>query len=172
MADNYLEKKMEEHKARTVAPLKAKSNVAALLDKCGRQCVAFGDYEVRADQLRRLVGAAAKVTSAFSYKLFVGGETAALRGGGDCASLPVANGYIAVCASEASFSELLLGRVVQAMLMQAAEIGLSAFVAGKVHSPSLAPFSPRLLVAVGRSAEPSLGLDADVDIDIDNLIIR
>lgn len=166
MADNYLEKKMEQHKARAAAPLKAKSNIAALLDKCCRQCVAFAEYEVRIDQLRRLVSAAAKVTPLFFYKLFVADEAVVLRSSFDGpVAIPAASGYIAVHSTESPFNALLLGRVVQAMLMQAAEIGLSAFVA-EASAPSL---SLVLLMAVGRSAEPSLGLAADVEID--NLII-
>ena len=101
MADNYLEKKMEQHKARVAAPVKAKGNVAHLLDKCSGQCTAFGDYEVRIDQLRRAVAAAAKVTAAFSFKLFVADDAVALRSClGVASCTPVANGYIMVCAEQ------------------------------------------------------------------------
>ena len=176
MADNYLEKKMEQHKARVAAPVKAKGSVAHLLDKCSGQCAAFGDYEVRIDQLRRAVAAAAKVTAAFSFKLFVAGDAVALRSClGTASCTPVANGYIMVCAATEPCDSFLLGRVVQAMFMQLAEIGLSASLVSGFKPEELAekfslPFAPVLVVAVGRSAEPSLGFE--VDVESDNLIIQ
>lgn len=176
MADNYLEKKMEQHKARVAAPVKAKSSVAHLLDKCNGQCAAFGDYAVRIDQLQRAVAVAAKVTAAFSFKLFVAGDAVALRpclGTTLCA--PAANGYIMVCAATAPCDSFLLGRVVQAMFMQLAETGLSASLIGGFNPDELVekfslPLAPVLVMAVGRSAEPSLGFE--VDVESDNLIIQ
>ena len=176
MADNYLEKKMEQHKARVAAPVKAKGGVAHLLDTCSGQCAAFGDYEVRIDQLRRAVAAAAKVTTAFSFKLFVAGDAVALRsclGAASCT--PVANGYVMVCAATAPCDSFLLGRVVQAMFMQLAEIGLSASLVSGFNPEKLVekfslPFAPVLVVAVGRSVEPSLGFE--VDVESDNFIIQ
>ena len=172
MADNYLEKKMEMHAARAKAGkvTGVKGNLLSLLEKSS-PCVAFSDYAVRDDQLRRLVSAAAKVTPAFLYRLLVGVDAVAFRAASG--ALP-ATAYMVVCASSSPCDEFLLGRVAQTVFLQAAEIGLSAVVVDGVN-PSLVAEKlslqalPLLVVAVGRNAEPALPLDA-VSL-VDNLII-
>lgn len=126
MADNYLEKKMEQHRARTnVSAAKAKAGLATLLEKCC-ECSTFTDYAVRADQLQRIVAAASMVSGDFSYSCYSGDEAAALRVTLEgSVSLPFASGYVVVSSSDVC-DFFHLGRVVQVMILQAAEIGLSA----------------------------------------------
>ena len=126
MADNYLEKKMEQHRARTnVSAAKAKAGLATLLEKCC-ECSTFTDYAVRADQLQRIVAAASMVSGDFSYSCYSGDEAAALRVTLEgSVSLPFASGYVVVSSSDVC-DFFQLGRVVQVMILQAAEIGLSA----------------------------------------------
>ncbi len=180
MADNYLEKKMEQHKARVTSPVatKAKSNLSSLLDKC-ISTATFDTYQVRNDQLLRMVGAAAKVPvrSAFRYKFITGDDALRLRASD--VAYPKAGAYILVCSSALTDSSLYiaLGRVVQAMQLQAVEIGLTAVVLDRFDSAGLArefslEVSPLVLVAVGRSGELSLVFDtAFNEMSVNDLLI-
>ena len=178
MADNYLEKKMEQHKARVVSQAAAKrSNLYSLLEHSLCRG-AFDAYTVREDQLVRIVGAAARTATSipFRFRFVMGDEAAALR---SCNNEMVkATAYIAIC-SCGSFSAdyMMLGRVVQAMLLQAAEIGLCGAIAAAdaiaVAGEALnTPQAPLALLAFGRSAEPLLPFETAVpDSDIKELII-
>ena len=178
MADNYLEKKMEQHKARAVSQAAAKrSNLFSFLEHSVCRG-AFDAYAVREDQLVRIVGAAARTVMPvpFRFRLAVGDEAAALR---SCNSEMVkATAYIAICSCEPSSADfMLLGRVVQAMLLQAAEIGLcGAFVVADVLPASgeilALPQTPLAVLAFGRSAEPLLPFETAVsDNDIKELLL-
>ena len=150
MADNYLEKKMELYRAKACGGdgAKGKSSLLSLLDKCVPE-PSFDDYIVREDQLCRIALAATKTSSVFSFKLFTRSLLAEL-------SLPAADSAcVLVCAPAEGLDFVLLGRVVQVMALQAAEVGLCAvFAAGADLSPfsSVVPegFSPVALVLVGR----------------------
>ena len=179
MADNYLEKKMEQHKARAVSATASKRcSLFSLLEHCVAPG-AFDAYVVREDQLVRLVGAAARVAPLlpFYFRLVAADEASRLRSGN--ANIPKATAYIAVCPCEnCEVDYILLGRVLQAMLLQAAEIGLcGAFLSiseCKEVVPALSlPCEPLAVVAFGRSAEPLLSFEtSSLDFDISSLIIR
>ena len=168
MADNFLEKKMEQHKARAAsgAAVKAKSTLSSLLDK-SPSSVVFDSYVVREDQLRRMVSVAAKVPvrHLFRFKAIMGDDAVRLRTSD--AGYPKANAYIAVCFPHLADSSLYisLGRVVEVMRLQAAEMGLSSILLDRFDAASLArefaiPMAPLALLAVGRSCELSLAFDA------------
>ena len=178
MADNYLEKKMELHKARVVRQAVSKrNNLYSLLEHSVCRG-AFDAYAVREDQLVRIVGAAARVALCvpFRFRFALADEAVALR---SCNSeMMKATAYIAICPCEpSSVDYLLLGRVLQAMLLQAAEMGLCAAiaaadaiaVAGEVLNT---PQTPLALLAFGRSAEPLLPFETEVpDNDIKELLL-
>ena len=68
MADNYLEKKMEQHKARAVSQAAAKrSNLYSFLEHSVCRG-AFDAYAVRKDQLVRIVGAAARTVMPVPFR--------------------------------------------------------------------------------------------------------
>ncbi len=169
MADNFLEKKMEQHKVRAASgpsPKVAKSSLSALLDKLPATTM-FDNYVVREDQLRRMVSSAAKVAvnHLFRFKVITGDDALRLRLSD--AAYPKANAYVAVCFPYLADSSLYisLGRVVEVMRLQAAEIGLSAVVLDRFDASSLArdfeiPVAPLALLAVGRSCELSLTFDS------------
>lgn len=177
MADNYLEKKMEQHKARAaVVPSARKCNLYSLLEHSVARG-AFSSYVVREDQLVRIIGAAARLSSSlpFRFKILVDDGAAALRSSGCDIK---ANAYIVICSSGSATTDyLLLGRVVQAMLLQAAEIGLccafpameSVAAADNILSSS---YEPLAVLAFGRSAELSLSFESlPSDVSVEKLII-
>ena len=180
MADNYLEKKMELHKARVTSPVatKAKNNLLSLLDKC-TSTTTFDAYKVRGDQLLRIASAGAKVPvcNAFRYKFITGDD--ALRLCAFDTACPKAGAYILVCSSALADSSLYisLGRVVQAMQLQAAEIGLMAMLFDRFDATELArefsvAASPLALLAVGRSAELSFAFGSVFnELSVNDLLI-
>ncbi len=178
MADNYLEKKMEQHKVRAAVATEAKKRTLMSLLEHSVANGAFDAYAVREDQIMRIIGAAARLAPAlpFRFKPAIGDSGAAVRS--SHAGIVKSSAYIAVCcfgATEVDY--LLLGRVVQIMLLQAAEMGLSsAFVshealslAGEVLS---LPSVPHVVLAFGRSAEPRLSFEPmPCDFSADDYII-
>ena len=169
---------MELHKARVVQQVVPKrGNLYYLLEHSLSRGV-FDGFVVREDQLVRIVGAALRVASRvpFRFRFALADEAVALR---SCNSeMMKATAYIAICPCEpSSVDYLLLGRVVQAMLLQAAEMGLCAAiaaadaiaVAGEVLNT---PQTPLALLAFGRSAEPLLPFETEVpDNDIKELLL-
>lgn len=139
---------------------------------------AFDGYMVREDQLVRIVGAAIKVHPSlpFRFKFVMGGEAARLR---SCSEGMVkATAYIVVVPSDdAEPCRVLLGRVVQSMLLQAAEMGLcGTFVSDAISAVNevlALPLQPLMLLAIGRSAEPSFSFDAmPCDVRAEDFIIE
>ena len=179
MADNYLEKKMEQHKARAaVSGASKKISLSSLLEHSVARG-AFDGYAVRQDQLMRIVGAAVRVspTMPFRFRFVTGDEAARLRSCHE--GIIKATAYILVLPSaDVEPSPFLLGRVAQSMLLQAAEMGLcGAFVPHDIYSAVsdmfALPLQPLMLLAFGRSAEPSLSFDAmPCDVQADSFIIE
>ena len=132
MADNFLEKRMEQHRAQAASSVaqKSRATLAALIDKCVAAPSADG-YAVRADQLKRIVSAAVRVPacSALRYKLLLP-SCAPLF---ESASFSSATAYIVICSS-CEPDAFVLGRAVQVMQLQAAEIGLSAMLVEDVDA--------------------------------------
>ena len=176
MADNYLEKKMEQHRASVTSSVtRNRAALATLLEK-NRSTRGYDNaYIVRPDQLRRIVSVNTKVASARNRQVLrfriVTSEEAnkvlpyiKMGGGLPEMNLPFPgtepNAFIVVCSTiEPRPSTYVdLGISVQSMLLQATEIGLNglcmmAFEKDALTSALELPFEPLVVVAIGRSAE-------------------
>ena len=176
MADNYLEKKMEQHHASAgnVAP-KAKNSLSVLLEKNRSTRGYDSSFVVRPDQLRRIVAVNTKVASArnrqvLRFRLVMKDEAhkllpyISMAAGLHGMKLPLSghepNAFIVVCSAiEPRTSTYIdLGISVQSMLLQATEIGLNglcilSFDKDSIKSALALEFEPLMVVAVGKSAE-------------------
>ena len=176
MADNYLEKRMEQHREAVKAPVaKPKNTLFSLIEKNRSTRLFDTSFVVREDQLRRIVSVNSRVASArnrqsLRFRLVTGDEVKALLPFIKMGSalkdvqLPQAgyepNAFIVVCSTieprQSTFVDL--GISVQSMLLQAVEIGLNgvcimSFDKQQVTELLALPFEPLMVVAVGRSAE-------------------
>ena len=176
MADNYLEKRMEQYRSHLAAsPSAKKEGLATLLLKNRSTRGYDASYIVRADQLRRIVTVNNKLASArnrqvLRFRLVASDEAQKvlpfIRMGAGLKEmqLPVEgtepNAFIVVCSTieprNSTFVDL--GISAQSMLLQAVEMGLNGLcmmdfdAAGLVGSLQL-PYNPLLVVAIGKSAE-------------------
>ena len=176
MADNFLEKRMEQFRSNTnTAPTKAKSSLSALLLK-NRSTRGFDNsFKVRKDQLVRIVSVNNKVPSARNRQVLrfvlvteershlvlphitMGSALSNMK-------LPLPgtepNAFIVVCSiCEPHASTYVdLGISVQSMLLQAAEIGLNgvclmSFDKEKIVESLSLPYEPLVVIPIGKSAE-------------------
>jgi nitroreductase len=176
MADNYLEKKMEQHRAATGAQAgKSRNSLATLLERNRSTRGYDSSFIVRPDQLRRIVAVNTKVASArnrqvLRFRLVAADEAhkvlphismgAALSE----MQLPLPgtepNAFIIVCSSIAprTSTYIDLGISVQSMLLQATEIGLNglcilSFDKERIMEALGLSLEPLMVVAIGKSAE-------------------
>lgn len=174
MADNYLEKRMEDYNKQQ--PTKRRS---ASLRRLLQQNRSYRGYDnsfiVRPDQLHRIIEVATLCPSArnqqvLRFRPVVSNEADKIlphiRLGGALPELhlPFAgtepNAFIVVCSTvEVShYVSVDLGIVAQSMLLQATEIGLGGICIGAFdheavkHNLAL-PYDPVLVVAIGRPKE-------------------
>ena len=176
MADNFLEKRMEQFRSNTnIVPTKAKSSLSALLLK-NRSTRGFDNsFKVRKDQLVRIVSVNNKVPSARNRQVLrfvlvteershlvlphitMGSALSNMK-------LPLPgtepNAFIVVCSiCEPHASTYVdLGISVQSMLLQAAEIGLNgvclmSFDKEKIVESLSLPYEPLVVIPIGKSAE-------------------
>lgn len=179
MADNYLEKKMEEYRSRGSSP---KTPVRPSLDTLllrNRSCRGYrSDYIVKRRQLECLVEAASKTASArnaqvLRYRLISSDEpeqaaevlkTVKMGGALPELHLPFPgtepDAFIVVCSSvpETRYVDIDLGISLQTMLLKATELGLNgliicAFDKDYVRQALDLPYDPLCVVAIGKSAE-------------------
>lgn len=186
MADNFLEKRMEQFRSNTnTAPTKAKSSLSALLLK-NRSTRGFDNsFKVRKDQLVRIVSVNNKVPSARNRQVLrfvlvteershlvlphitMGSALSNMK-------LPLPgtepNAFIVVCSiCEPHASTYVdLGISVQSMLLQAAEIGLNgvclmSFDKEKIVESLSLPYEPLVVIPIGKSAEEIRLVDMPVD---------
>lgn len=174
MADNYLEKRMEDYKAQQPS----KRRMATLRNLLLRNRSYRGydsSFAVRDDQLRRIIEVATLCPSARNQQVLrfrpVVGEEARvvlqhIRLGGALPELhlPFAgtepNAFIVICSTveESKYVDMDLGIVAQSMLLQATEIGLGGICIGAFDHKEIAqklalPYEPLLVLAIGRPAE-------------------
>ena len=176
MADNYLEKRMEEFRSAVgSAPAKAKGSLSSLLLK-NRSTRGFDNsFKVRKDQLMRIVSVNNKIASARNRQVLrfslVTEERAhlvlphiAMGSALSDMKLPLPgtepNAFIIVCSvCEPHPSTYVdLGISVQSMLLQAVEIGLNgvclmSFDKEKIKENLSLPYEPLMVLAIGKSAE-------------------
>lgn len=176
MADNYLEKRMEQHRAQVQAPKSLHRGGLSLLLEKNRSTRAYdSSFVVRRDQLRRIVSVNTKVASARNKQLLrfrivtkdeackvlpyikMGSSLPALN-------LPLPgtepNAFIIVCSIEEPTPSTFidLGISLQSMLLQAVEIGLNgvclmSFDKDAIISGLGLKYNPLVVLAIGRSAE-------------------
>ena len=175
MADNYLEKKMEQYRGGSAATAKPKGSLASLVLKNRSTRGYDSTFKVRKDQLYRIVAVNTKLASARNRQLLrfrlVTAEEArkvlphiSMGAGLEELSLPLPgcepNAFIVVCSTEEprNSTYIDLGISVQSMLLQAVEIGLNglcimSFDAEAVVKELSLPYRPLIVVAIGKSAE-------------------
>jgi nitroreductase len=174
MADNYLEKRMEDF----MQAQPAKRRVATLrrLLQHNRSYRGYdASFKVREDQLRRIIEVVTLCPSArnqqvLRFRPVMGDEAASMlkyiRLGGALPELhlPFAgsepNAFIVICSSveESKYVDIDLGIAAQSMLLQAVEIGLGGICIGAFDHEPLKEllglkYEPLLVLAIGRPAE-------------------
>ena len=177
MADNFLEKRMEQYRAHSSASSnnKSKDSFATLLAKNRSTRGYDASYKVRIDQLRRIVAVNNKLASArnrqpLRFRLVTADEAQKvlpfIRMGAGLKELglPLAgtepNAFIVVCSTiePRNSTYVDLGISVQSMLLQAVEMGLNGLCIMDFDCDRLAgllqlQYRPLLVVAIGKSAE-------------------
>lgn len=175
MADNYLEKRMEQYRSNQAISSAKKNGLASLLIKNRSTRGYDASYMVRVDQLHRIVCVNSKVASArnrqvLRFRLVMADEASKvlpfIRMGAGLKELqlPVEgtepNAFIVVCSTieprNSTFVDL--GISAQSMLLQAVEMGLNGlcvmdFDADRLVDSLQLPYKPLLVIAVGKSAE-------------------
>lgn len=177
MADNYLEKKMEEYRAGTTTKnRKTGTSLEKLLSKNRSYRGYDNSYIVRPDQLRRIISATTLIPSARNSQLLryrpvanneadkilphirLGGALKELR-------LPLKGheprAFVVVCSTTPTPDHYLyidLGIAAQSMLLQAVEIGLNGICIGAFDKQAVKEaldlqLEPLLIVAIGKGDE-------------------
>ena len=174
MADNYLEKRMEDY----LAQQPSKKRVATLSRLLLRNRSYRGydaSFIVRDDQLRRIIEVARLCPSArnqqvLRFRPVLHDEAAKvlenIRLGGALPELklPFAgtepNAFIVICSTveESKYVDMDLGIVAQSMLLQATELGLGGICIGAFDHAAMKerlqlPYEPLLVLAIGRPVE-------------------
>lgn len=174
MADNYLEKKMEDYMA--AQPAKRRTATLRRLLQHNRSYRGYdASFKVREDQLHRIIEVATLCPSARNQQVLrfrpVLGEEAQqmlsyIRLGGALPELhlPFAgtepNAFIVICSTveESKYVDIDLGIVAQSMLLQAVEIGLGGICIGAFDREPIKKmlnlmYEPLLVLAIGRPNE-------------------
>ena len=177
MADNYLEKRMEQYRSHSgaVSGSKSKDGLVALLAKNRSTRGYDASYLVRADQLRRIVGVNCKLASARNRQVLRFRPVTAdeahkvlpfIRMGAGFKELQLPfkgtepNAFIVVCSTiePRNSTYVDLGISAQSMLLQAVEIGLNgvclmSFDKERIKENLSLPYEPLMVLAIGKSAE-------------------
>ena len=174
MADNYLEKRMEDYKEQQPRAKRVQS-----LQRLLRHNRSYRGYDasfrVREDQLRKIIEVAALCPSArnqqvLRFRPVLADEAAKvlrhIRFGGALPELHLPlpgtepNAFVVICSTveESKYVDMDLGIVAQSMLLQAVEIGLGGICIGAFDHKELReelslPYEPLLVLAIGRPAE-------------------
>ena len=176
MADNYLGKKMEDHYSAT--PAKSRKSHPSLLKllQRNRSHRAYDvSFQVREDQLRRIIGVnrytpSARNQQVLRFRMVLSDEAEKvlphIRLG---AALPELNlpqkgseprAFIIICSTveESRFVDIDLGIAAQSMLLQTTEIGLNgiciaAFDKQRIKEQFNLPYEPLMILAIGRGKD-------------------
>ena len=174
MADNYLEKKMEDYRASQ--PTKRRTATLRRLLQHNRSYRGYDNsFVVREDQLRRIIEVATLCPSArnqqvLRFRPVLKDESdkvlSHIRLGGALPELHLPfpgsepNAFVVICSTveESKYVDMDLGIVAQSMLLQATEIGLGGICIGAFdHEPIKEalnlPYEPLLVLAIGRPKE-------------------
>lgn len=185
MADNYIGKKMEDYMASRSQSYARKTVTLDKLLRKNRSHRGYDPtYEVRADQLRRIIEVNTKIPSAMNQQVLrfrpvlkveankvlphirLGGALPELK-------LPLAgtepNAFIVICsAATGRYVDIDLGISAQSMLLKATEIGLNgiciaAFDHAAVRDALALDIEPVLILAIGRGSEKIELVEIDAD---------
>ncbi|MBO5882764.1 MAG: nitroreductase family protein [Alistipes sp.] len=174
MADNYLEKRMEDY--RNQQPAKRRTVTLQRLLKANRSYRGYdSSFIVRPDQLRRIIEVATLCPSArnqqvLRFRPVLNDEADKIlkhiRLGGALPELHLPfkgtepNAFIVVCATveDSHYVSVDMGIVAQSMLLAATEMGLGgicigAFDHAEIKEALALPYDPLLVIAIGRPAE-------------------
>ena len=176
MADNYLEKKMEEYRSRSAAPKRpstASLNRLLLLNRSHR------GYDQRRvvtlDELRRIVSVNTRIPSArnqqcLRFRMVTADEAHKVLPHIKLGSalpdlhLPLEGtepqAFIVICTTieENKWVDIDLGISAQSMLLKATEMGLNGICIGAFNAQAITealelPYPPLLILAIGKGAE-------------------
>ena len=176
MADNYLEKKMEEYRSRSVA---SKSASAVPLNRLLLLNRSYRGYDQRRvvseEELRRIVSVNTRLGSArnqqcLRFRMVTADEAhkvlphITLGGAVPELHLPIEGtepqAFIIVCSTieENKWVDIDLGISVQSMMLKATEMGLNGICIGAFNAQAITetfalPYAPLLIVAIGKGAE-------------------
>ena len=176
MADNYLEKKMEEYRSRSTAP---KSTSAIPLNRLLLLNRSYRGYDQRRivsmEELRRIVSVNTRLGSArnqqcLRFRMVTADEAhkvlphIKLGGALPELHLPIEGtepqAFIIVCSTieENKWVDIDLGISVQSMMLKATEMGLNGICIGAFNAQAITeafalPYTPLLIVAIGKGAE-------------------
>lgn len=174
MADNYLEKKMEDYRASQ--PTKRRTATLRRLLLHNRSYRGYDNsFVVREDQLRRIIEVATLCPSArnqqvLRFRPVLKDESdkvlSHIRLGGALPELHLPfpgsepNAFVVICSTveESKYVDMDLGIVAQSMLLQATEIGLGGICIGAFDREPIKealnlPYEPLLVLAIGRPKE-------------------
>uniref|UniRef100_UPI004057BF68 nitroreductase family protein n=1 Tax=Alistipes sp. TaxID=1872444 RepID=UPI004057BF68 len=174
MADNYLEKRMEDY-AQQQPRAKRTASLVRLL-KHNRSYRGYdASFTVREDQLRRIIEVARLCPSArnqqvLRFRPVLRDEASRvlrhIRLGGALPELKLPfpgtepNAFVVICSTveESKYVDMDLGIVAQSMLLQAVEIGLGGICIGAFDHAALREelgleYEPLLVLAIGRPKE-------------------
>lgn len=174
MADNYLEKKMEDYRASQ--PTKRRTATLRRLLQHNRSYRGYDNsFVVRQDQLRRIIEVATLCPSArnqqvLRFRPVLKDESDKvlrhIRLGGALPELHLPfpgsepNAFVVICSTveESKYVDMDLGIVAQSMLLQATEIGLGGICIGAFDREPIKQalnlaYEPLLVLAIGRPKE-------------------
>lgn len=174
MADNYLEKRMEDYKEQQPR-VKRVASLRRLLQHNRSYRGYDASFRVREDQLRRIIEVAALCPSArneqvLRFRPVLSDEATRvlphIRLGGALPELHLPfpgtepNAFVVICSTveESKYVDIDLGIVAQSMLLQAVELGLGGICIGAFDHKELREvlnlkYEPLLVLAIGRPAE-------------------
>lgn len=162
MADNFLEKRQEAYREQAAKGIPKRVNSVIKLAERSVTLSFDAGYKVRVDQLQRIVSAGEAIGGGAGVGFHVVSDRDGLlltpfideR-------LRYSLSYIilgVVDADNGGLLSVLLGRTLQMMLLQAAEIGLAAAIVSDFDSKRLSdtislPFTPVVIIAVGKGVK-------------------
>ena len=176
MADNYLEKKMEEYRSRSAAPKRSSATSLNRLLLLNRSHRGYDQRRmVTLDELRRIVSVNTRIPSArnqqcLRFRLITADEAhlvlphIKLGSAFPDLHLPIEGtepqAFIIVCSTieENKWVDMDLGISAQSMLLKATEMGLNGICIGAFNKQELISafglkYEPLMVLAIGKGAE-------------------
>lgn len=176
MADNYLEKKMEEYRSRSATPKHTTAVPLGRLLLLNRSHRGYDQRRVVSkEELRRIVSVNTRIGSArnqqcLRFRMVTADEAHRMlphiRLGGALPELHLPTegtepqAFIIICSTvkEDKWVDIDLGISAQSMLLKATEMGLNGICIGAFNAAAITetfalPYPPLLVVAIGKGAE-------------------